>query len=101
MLNIQFSYHFNEHSTLQLINGISKDLQKLPEHFNGTAIFTPSFFLFAPSTTVSPIRFDLYLKDEELLFVILIFPIILSLLKFHKLPEMYQNNYHYIQLDYT
>ena len=51
-------------------------------------LFLQFFFLFAPSASVLPIRFDLYLKDEELLFVILIFPIISSLLKFHKLPEV-------------
>ena len=74
--NIQFSIQFNEISTLQLINGISNDLRKLLKYVNGTTIFTFSFFLFAPSASVSPLRFDLYLKDEELLFVILIFPII-------------------------
>ena len=55
---IQFLSHFNESSTLQLINGISNDLQKLLKYFNGTAIFTP--FLFA-------IKLDLYLKDDEYL----------------------------------
>ena len=70
------------------MNGISNDLQKLLKYFNGTAIFTPSFFLMSPSASVLPIRFDLYLKDEELLFVKLKFPIISSLLNYHKLPEI-------------
>ena len=30
--------HLNFNSTLQLINGISSDLQELVEYFNGTAI---------------------------------------------------------------
>ena len=55
--NIQFLSHVNESSTLQLINGISNDLQKLLKYFNGTAIFTP--FL-------SVIKLDLYLNDGEL-----------------------------------
>ena len=85
---MQFSYHLNESSTLQLIDGISNDLKKLLKYFNGTAIFTPSFFLLSQSASVLPIRFDLYLKDEELLVVKLIFLIISSLLNCHKLPEV-------------
>ena len=89
LLNPQFSLHVNERSILQLINGLSSDLQKLLKYFSGTTIFTPSFFfLFAPSATVLPIRFDLYLKDVELLLVKLIFSIISSLLNCHKLPEV-------------
>ena len=38
--NIRFSYHFNESSTLRLINGNSNDLQKLLKYFSGRAIFT-------------------------------------------------------------
>ena len=41
----QFLFHVNESSTLQLINGISNDLQKLPKYFSGTAIFTPFLFV--------------------------------------------------------
>ena len=55
--NIQFLCHFNENSTLQLINGISSDLQKLRKYFSGMAIFTP--FLCV-------IKLDLYLTDNEL-----------------------------------
>ena len=65
--NIHSSYYFNENSILQLMNGISNDLQKLLKYFNGTAIFTFSLFLFAPSATVSPIRFALFLNEEALL----------------------------------
>ena len=63
-LNTNFSYHLNESSTLQLINSISNGLQILLKYFNGTTIFT-SLFLFAPSASVLPIRFDLRLKDEN------------------------------------
>ena len=57
LVKMQFLFHVNETSTLQLINGISNDLQKLLKYFNGTAIFTP--FLLV-------IRLDLYLYDDEL-----------------------------------
>ena len=51
------SLKFNESSTLQLINGISNDLQKLLKYFSGTAIYTPF---------MSVIKLDLYLNDDEL-----------------------------------
>ena len=54
---MQLSFHFNESSTLQLINEISNDLQKLLKYFNGTSILTP--FLLV-------IRLDLYLFYDEL-----------------------------------
>ena len=57
---------FNARSILQLINGISKDLQKLLKYFSGTVIFT---FLntLLPSTAVDfPVKLDFYLKDVEL-----------------------------------
>ena len=57
LVKIQFSFHDNESSTLQLINGISNDLQKLLKYFSGKAIFTP--FLLV-------IKLDLYLYDDEL-----------------------------------
>ena len=56
VVNTQFSIHFNESSTLQLINDISNDLQKLLKYFNGTAIST---FFFVPLFSVLPIRFGL------------------------------------------
>ena len=37
--NIQFSHHFNESSTLQLIHGITNDLQKVFKCFSGKAVF--------------------------------------------------------------
>ena len=56
---------FNSRWILQLINGISKGLQKLLKYFSETAIFT---FLNTPlSTAVSGLKkLDLYLKDAEL-----------------------------------
>ena len=57
------SYHFNESATLQLINGISNDLQKLLKYFNGTAIFIP---FFIPLFPVSPIRVALCLNEGAL-----------------------------------
>ena len=35
---IQYFVHLSFNSTLQLINGISSDLQKLLKYFNGTGI---------------------------------------------------------------
>ena len=80
---MQFLFHVNETSTLQLINGISNDHQKLLKYFNGTAIFSP--FLLV-------IRLDLYLYDDELFGIWLAstvrssFSFISSLLNCHKLP---------------
>ena len=56
---------FNSRWILQLINGISKDLQKLLKYFSGIAIFT---FLNTPlSAAVSGFKkLDLHLKDVEL-----------------------------------
>ena len=48
--------------TSQLINGISRVLQKLLEYFNGTIIST-SFVL--PSAGVIPVIFILDLNDSE------------------------------------
>ena len=55
--NIQFSYQSSETSTLQLINGISNDLQKLLKYLSGTTVFTPFQFVT---------KLDLYLNDDEL-----------------------------------
>ena len=62
--NTQFSTYINENSTLQLTKSISKDLQKLLKCFNGTAIFSFSYFSFASSATTLPIRLDLYSNEE-------------------------------------
>ena len=85
---IYSSYHFNESSTLQLINSISNDLQKLLKYFNGKTTFTFSFFLFAPSASVLPVRLALYLNEEALLIVKLSCTYISSLLNCHRLPEV-------------
>ena len=76
-----------------MISGISNDLQKLLKYFSGRTIFTFSFFLFAPFALVLPIRFYLYLNDEEFSALILIEAPLLSigcssLLNCHKLPEV-------------
>ena len=81
----QFGFHDNESSILQLINGSSKNLQKLLRYFSDTSIFT--LFLFA-------IRLDLYFNDDELFGIWLpstiksVSPSISSLLNCHKLPEV-------------
>ena len=60
---ITIVYQSNEGSTLQLLNGISNDIQKLLKYFNGTAIFTP-FFL--PSAPILPIILALHLNEGGL-----------------------------------
>ena len=76
---------FNSRQILQLINGISKDLQKLLKYFSGTAIFT--FLNTLLSAAVSGLKkLDLYLKDDESAFPLFIF--CLSLLNCHKIPEV-------------
>ena len=95
---------FNSRWILQLINGISKELQKLLEYFSGTAIFT---FLNTPlSAAVSGLtKLDLYLKDVELavetcqdfqhfLQVIRLLETVISFLK-------YLNSCHYFQSNCT
>ena len=85
-VNKHVSYHFNDSSTLQLINGISNDLQKLLKYFNGAATFI-SFFL--PLFPVSPIRLAFCLNEgalSSLLTSALL--IISSLLKYYKLSEV-------------
>ena len=61
---IQSLLQFSSRLIFQLINGISKDLQKLLKYFSGTAIFT---FLNTPlSAAVSDLKkLDLYLKNDE------------------------------------
>ena len=85
VVSINFSANFKESLTLQLIIGISNDLQKLLKYFNGTAIFTPDL---VPYTSVSPTKSDLYLNDEESAIVDLEFPAISSLLNCHKIPDL-------------
>ena len=75
--------------TSQLINGISRVLQKLLKYFNGTIIST-SFVL--PAAGAFPVIFNLYLNDSDdldhLRGIDINFP-------------MFLHNYHYIQLSYT
>ena len=54
--------HVKMRSILQLINGISKVLQKLHKYFNGTIISTSSVLL---SAGVFPVIFILDLNDLE------------------------------------
>ena len=58
--------HLSFNSTLQLINHISSDLQKLLKYFFGTAImaFFRIFLLFGAGwASVSPTNLALYIKD--------------------------------------
>ena len=71
---------------LQLIDGISNDLQKLLKYFNVTAIFTP---FFVPLIPVLPIRLALCLNEGALSSLVTFALLsISSLLKSHKLPEV-------------
>ena len=63
--------------TLQLISGISNDLQKLLNYFNGTTVLT---LFFVSAELRLPIIFDLYLNDHELSTVKSAFSSISSLL---------------------
>ena len=67
----QYFVHLSFNSTLQLINGILSDLQKLLKYFNGTAIvafFRISLALFGAGwATVFANNIDLLLKDLKLL----------------------------------
>ena len=57
---------------MQLINGISSDLQKLFKYFDGTAVVPFLKALFAPSATVFPNNLALYLKDLKLLLLVIL-----------------------------
>ena len=60
---VQSSIQFNSRQILQLINGISNDLQKLLKYFYFN-IFFLSFKLVTPAaSSVSPTRAGLYLND--------------------------------------
>ena len=67
----------------QLINGISRVLQKLLKYFDGTIISTSSVL---PSTGVFPVTLILDLNDSE--FVKLSFSLPLSY--YHKLPDFFE-----------
>ena len=78
----------------QLINGISRVLQKLLKYFNGTIIST-SFVL--PSVGVFPVIFILDLNDSESVKFYYLAHLCIIVINF----EMFLNNYHYILLNYT
>ena len=67
----QFFIHLSFISTLEIINAILTNLQKLLKHFNGTARFAflkISLALFGAGwATVFPNNLALYLKDLKLL----------------------------------
>ena len=69
--------------TSQLVNGISRNLQKLPKYFDGIIIST---FFALPSAGVFPGTFTLDLNDSES--VKLSFG--LSLWYYHKRPDVFQ-----------
>ena len=79
---------YNESSTLQLISGISNDLQKLFKYFNSTMF------------PVLPVRLASYLNEGALSSLVTS-----ALLTFHLFQNSvnlkYQNNCHYIQLNCT
>ena len=62
----QFFDHVKINSVSQLINGMSKCLQKLPKCFNG--ITTSASVSESLSFVVFPIMLVLYLNDSDLLF---------------------------------
>ena len=62
----QHFVHLSSNYTLQLINGISSNLQKLLKHFNGTATvayFRIPLVLFGLGWPLFPNNLALYLKD--------------------------------------
>ena len=78
----------------QLINGISKVLQKFHKYFNGTVISTSSVLL---SGGVFPVIFILDLNDLESVKFYYLAHLCIIVINF----EMFLNNYHYILLNYT
>ena len=67
----QYFVHLSFNYTLQWINGISNDFQKLLKYFNGTAIATffriPLAWFRLGWATVFPNNLAWYLKDLKLL----------------------------------
>ena len=88
----QYFLHLNFNSTLQLINDISSDLQKLIKYFNGAAIFVLPKIPFAAFgagwATMFSNNLALYLKELKLsVFRILFLKVDASSLEWnHKLP---------------
>ena len=84
---------FHSRLILQLINCISNVLQKLLKYFRGTTIFTSLNTLLLLTAVDSPMKLNLYLKDDELSTETLSgFPEFVTgdspLLNCHKLPEV-------------
>ena len=90
---MQSLIHFNSRWTLQLIHGISNDLQKFLRCFNETivfAFFTELFVLLTVSAAF-PAGAALYLNDLELsILKSALLTGTSSLLNCHKLPDVFQ-----------
>ena len=88
---------------MQLINGISNNLQKLLRYFSETTffVFFTELFLLLTTFAVFCRRASLYLNDLD---VSILRSALLagtsSLLNFHKLPGV-SDNCHYIRSNYT
>ena len=67
----QWLVHLSLNSTLQLINGLSSDLQKLLRYFQGTVTVVFFKIPFAASASVFPNSLPLYLKELKALFSVL------------------------------
>ena len=96
---MQFSIQFNWRWTLQLVNGNSSELQKVPRYFNVTTNFVSftELFVLLTASFLSPRRTALYLNDWELSTAKLtLLTGGSSLLNYHTFFE-YLNNFHYIQ----
>ena len=81
------------HSAMQLINGISRDLQKLLKYFNGTAIAVlfriPLALFIAGWPPLLSNNLALYLKDlkSSVFSMLLLKPVVSSFEKSHKPPH--------------
>ena len=89
----QFSDHVKISSTSQLINSISRVLQKLLNYFNGTVISTP---FISPSSLVWPVIFVLNVNESVVLVLVksIILPALfmagISLQYCYKLPDVFE-----------
>ena len=89
----QFSDHVKISSTSQLINSISRILQKLLNYFNGTVISTP---FISPSSLVWPVIFVLNVNESVVLVLVkskilpALFMAGISLQYCYKLPDVFE-----------
>ena len=89
----QYFVHSSLHFTLQLINGNSRDLQKLLKYFNGAAIavsFRIPLALFGAGwPALVSNNLILYLKDliSSVFAILLLEPVVSSFEWNHKLPD--------------